>query len=347
MHVIYRIHYRIPFAPCQQSPRNISLQSGGVYGTIFRMEYLVTSFNVVAPLLILMAVGLLLRVTKIASKDVFSVMNRIVYYAGLPCMMFHNIIRRDSEASVDWAVVALSVGSVLVLFALFWLILPRFVKDPRRRGAITQACVHSNDSIFSLTVAASMLGEGNFALTVTTAALVAVEYNLLSIITLEMNRGGKIRLGSFFKNLATNPVILSVAAGYLFRLTGWTLPGVLDKPITHLSNMVPPLGFLTLGGILTFSGVSQNRKALSFITVVKLLAIPAVMTGLALALGFRGLRLLTILLIFSAPTAMASYPLANALGSDAELAGEAVAVTTAFSLPTVFLFLTVFGGYLV
>ena len=184
MHVIYRIHYRIPFAPCQQSPRNISLQSGGVYGTILRMEYLVTSFHVVAPLLILMAVGLLLRVTKIASKDVFSVMNRIVYYAGLPCMMFHNIIRRDSEASVDWAVVALSVGSVLVLFALFWLILPRFVKDPRRRGAITQACVRSNDSIFSLTVAASMLGEGNFALTVTTAALVAVENNLLSIITL-------------------------------------------------------------------------------------------------------------------------------------------------------------------
>lgn len=310
------------------------------------MEYLITSFNVVMPLLILMAVGLLLRVTKVASKDVFLVMNRIVYYAGLPCMMFHNIIQRDGSSGVDWTVAALAVGATLVLFVLFWLILPRFVKDPKRRGAITQASVRSNDSIFSLTVAASMLGEGNFALTVFVAALVAVEYNLLSIITLEMNRGGKIRLGSFFKNLATNPVILSVLAGYLFRLTGWTLPAVLDKPITHLANMVPPLGFLTLGGILTFSGVRANRKALTFITIVKLLIIPAVMTGIAVALGFRELRLLTILLIFAAPTAMASYPLANALGSDAELAGEAVAVTTAFSLPTVFLFLTFFGGLL-
>ena len=139
-------------------------------------------------------------------------------------------------------------------------------------------------------------------------------------------------------------------AGELDRLekllTGWTLPAVLDKPITHLANMVPPLGFLTLGGILTFSGVRANRKALTFITIVKLLIIPAVMTGIAVALGFRELRLLTILLIFAAPTAMASYPLANALGSDAELAGEAVAVTTAFSLPTVFLFLTFFGGLL-
>ena len=310
------------------------------------MEYLVTSFNVVMPLLILMAVGLLLRVSKIASKDVFLVMNRIVYYAGLPCMMFHNIIRENDSSGADWSVAALALGATFLLFALFWLIAPRFVKDPKRRGAITQASVRSNDSIFSLTVAASMLGEGNFSLTIFVAALVAVAYNLLSIITLEMNRGGKIRIGSFLKNLATNPVILSVAAGYLFRLTGLSLPAVLDKPITHLSNMVPPLGFLTLGGILTFSGVKANRKALTFITIVKLLVIPLAMTGIATALGFRGLRLLTILLIFAAPTAMASYPLANALGSDAELAGEAVAVTTAFSLPTVFLFLTVFGGLL-
>ena len=55
------------------------------------------------------------------------------------------------------------------------------------------------------------------------------------------------------------------------------------------------------------------------------------MIGAALLLGFRGLRLLTIILIFAAPTAMSSYPLASALGSDAELAGEAVAVTTACS----------------
>ncbi|MBR0437439.1 MAG: AEC family transporter [Clostridia bacterium] len=310
------------------------------------MEYLITSFQVVMPLLILMAVGLLLRVSKIASKDAFLVMNRVVYYAGLPCMMFHNITQKTATGDADWSVAAYALGATLVLFVLFWLIAPRFVKDPRRRGAITQASVRSNDSIFSLTVAAMMLGDGNFNLTVFVAALVAVAYNLLSIITLEMNRGGKIRFGSFLRNLATNPVILSVIAAYLFRLTGWTLPAVLDKPITHLSNMVPPLGFLTLGGILTFEGVKANRKALTFIAIMRLIVIPLAVIGGAVALGFRGLRLLTILLIFAAPTAMASYPLANALGSDAELAGEAVAVTTAFSLPTVFLFLTFFGGLL-
>ena len=310
------------------------------------MEHLVTSFNTVAPLLILMAVGVLLRVTKIASKEVFQSLNRIVYYVGLPCLSFNNLIRERDAMTDDWQVVGYMLLATLASFVIMWIVLPFFVKDPKRRGAIAQAAVRSNDSIFALTVAASMMGDGNFALTIFTSAFVATEYNLLSIITLEMNRGGKIHVLDFLKRIVTNPVILAVVAGYLFRLTGWELPTVLQKPITHFANMVPPVGFLLLGGILSFEGVKKNSSALTFITVMKLLIVPTVLTGIAVLLGFRELRLLTVLLIAAAPTAMASYPLAAALDSDGELAGEAVAVTTAFSLPTVFLFLTVFGGLL-
>ena len=308
------------------------------------MEYLATSFNTVAPLLLMMAIGVLLRVTKVASGDVFLVLNRIVYYVGLPCLIFNNLIRERDAMTNDWQVVGFMLIGTLLLFAIMWIVLPFFVKDPKRRGAIAQASVRSNDAIFALTVAASMLGEGNFALTIFTSALVATEYNLLSIITLEMNRGGKVNLLQFLKRIAVNPVILAVAAGYLFRLTGWELPPVLVKPIQHFANMVPPVGFLMLGGILSFDGVKKNRGALTFITVCKLILVPIVMTGTAALLGFRGLRLLTVLLISAAPTAMSSYPLATALGSDSELAGEAVAVTTACALPTVFLFLTAFGA---
>ena len=310
------------------------------------MEHLITSFNTVTPLLIMMAVGLLLRQTRVASKDVFLTLNRIVYYVGLPCLIFNNLIHESGGEDADWRVAGYMLGATLLTFAFMWIVLPHFVKDPKRRGAIAQASVRSNDSIFSLTVAASMLGEGNFGVTIFTSALVASTYNLLSIITLEMCRGGKVNVWSFLKRIVTNPVILAVVAGYLFRWTGWTLPAVLAKPIQHFANMVPPVGFLMLGGILSFEGVRQNRRALSFIAATKLVIVPILLTGVAALIGFRGIRLLTVLLISAAPTAMASYPLATALDSDAELAGEAVAVTTACSLPTVFLFLTAFGALL-
>ncbi len=298
------------------------------------------------PLLLMMAAGLLLNRTKLVSKDVFLVINRIVYYVGLPCLIFRNLLNERDASSADWQVILLSIGGIVVLFLLAWLITPRFIKDPKRRGAIIQASLRSNDSIFSLTVAASMLGDGNFGLTIFTAALSATAFNLMAISTLELNRGGKVNFLSFLGHIATNPIILSVIAGYLVRLLGWTLPTVLQKPIDNFAAMVAPLGFLMLGGILSGKSVRENRKALLGIALTKLVLVPLVMMGIAIAIGFRGLRLLTVLLIFAAPTAMASYPLATALDSDSELAGEAVAVTTACSLPTVFLFLTVFGGLL-
>lgn len=308
------------------------------------MEYLITSFNTVAPLLIMMAVGVILNRTKVVPKNVFLIMNRVVYYVGLPCLIFSNLIKERGASSDDWQVLALSLGGTAVLFVTAWIVFPFFIKNPKRRGAITQACIRSNDTIFALTVASTMLGEGNYGLTIFVAAVTATLYNLCSILTLEMNRGGKINMLSFLKNLATNPVILAVIAGYLFNWIGWDLPGVLSKPITHFANMVPPVGFLALGGILSIQSLRTDRKALVFILLMKLVLIPCLMIGIAVLLGFRGLRLLTIILIFAAPTAMSSYALASALGSDAELAGEAVAVTTAFSLPTMFLFLTIFGG---
>ena len=320
----------------------LALRNSGRYNNC--MEYLATSFNTVAPLLIMMAAGVILNRTKVVPKDVFLIMNRVVFYVGLPCLIFTNLIKERGASSDDWQVLALSLGGTAVLFITAWIVFPRFIKDPKRRGAITQACIRSNDTIFALTVASSMLGEGNFGLTIFVAAVTATLYNLCSILTLEMNRGGKMNMGSFLKNLATNPVILAVIAGYLFSWTGWDLPEILQKPVTHFANMVPPVGFLALGGILSIQSLKTDRKALVFILLMKLVLIPCLMIGVAILMGFRGLRLLTILLIFAAPTAMSSYALASALGSDAELAGEAVAVTTAFSLPTVFLFLTIFGG---
>lgn len=310
------------------------------------MEHLLTSFTTVAPLLLMMAVGLLLARTRLVPKDVFLIANRIVYYVGLPALIFRNLIRQDDASDADPAVILLVLGGILGMFVLSWLILPRIVKDPKRRGAITQAMLRSNDSIFTLTVAAAVLGEGNFGMTIFTAALSATLFNLLSILTLEINRGQKPRIGVFIKHVLLNPVILAVAFGHLFRWFGWTLPAVLQTPIDHFAAMVTPLGFLILGGILSWDSLRQNRKALLWIAVCKLLIVPLVMTGLALLLGFRNERLLTVLLIFAAPTAMASYPLAAVMESDAVLAGEAVALTTACSLPTVFLFLTIFGGLL-
>ena len=58
-------------------------------------------------------------------------------------------------------------------------------------------------------------------------------------------------------------------------------------------------------------------------------------------LGMRGVELASLLIIFGAPTAVNSAVMAQQMGSDADLATEAVVFTTAFSALTVFLFVFV------
>ena len=71
------------------------------------MEHLLTSFTTVAPLLLMMAVGLLLARTRLVPKDVFLIANRIVYYVGLPALIFRNLIRQDDASDADPAVILL------------------------------------------------------------------------------------------------------------------------------------------------------------------------------------------------------------------------------------------------
>ncbi|NLA53206.1 MAG: AEC family transporter, partial [Clostridiales bacterium] len=55
------------------------------------------------------------------------------------------------------------------------------------------------------------------------------------------------------------------------------------------------------------------------------------------ALGFDKTAVLTAMALSAVPTAVSSYPTAKAMGADAVLAGQIVAVTSTLSILTVFL----------
>ena len=59
-------------------------------------------------------------------------------------------------------------------------------------------------------------------------------------------------------------------------------------------------------------------------------------------MGFRGVDFVTLLCIFATPCAVASFAMAQQLGSNAELAGNSVVLTSAFSSVTLFFWVMLF-----
>ena len=309
------------------------------------MEYFWTAFNIVMPLVLMMATGFLIRRVGLVSEDAFRVMNRIVFYVGIPTLVFYGVVTDRTPAR--WQYALWVAGSVLVAFALSMLLALVLSKDPSKRGTLAQAAYRSNDGIFGLAVATALLGEHNTGTMAFTLVISASLFGLTGVLCYELNRGGKVKPGKVLLNLLKNPILWAAALAFLVRFTGIELPYVILKPIEYFKHMCTPLGFLVLGGVLSFKSLKEDWKLVTVISVVKLILFPVAVCSIAYFLGrLRGAELASIFIVFSAPTAMSCLPMASELGGDVKLSGELIAVTTVLSLLTVFLYLTFFGGIL-
>lgn len=309
------------------------------------MEYFNTSFQIVMPLVLMMATGFLLRRVGVVNEDALRVANRIVYYVGIPTLVFYSVVTDRTPAR--WQYALWVAGTVLAAFVLAMLLARVLSKDPAKRGTIAQASYRSNDGIFGLAVASALLGEGNTGTMAFTLVVSATLFGITGVLCYELNRGGKVPVGKVLLRTIKNPILIAAAMAFLVRFTGITLPYVIMKPIEYFKHMCTPLGFLVLGGLLSFRSLKADWKLLGIVSLVKLVVLPVAFCVLAYFVGgLRGAELASLFIVFASPVAMSCMPMASELGGDAKLSGEFIAVTTVLSLLTVFLYLTFFGGIL-
>lgn len=112
------------------------------------MDNLLLSFNVVAPLMVYIIVGLLLRRFQIVSVDTCRAMSRVVFYVAVPALVMVNILNSDFGTVFSDPFTLYLACCVVALFLLALWLVPRFCSDNRRRGPIVQGIFRSNDGIF-------------------------------------------------------------------------------------------------------------------------------------------------------------------------------------------------------
>ena len=311
------------------------------------MEHLVVSFRVVAPLLILMAIGILIRRTGLIPEAGFRSANKLVLYVAIPALIAKNILTCDLSGLADVRFTVFLIVSLLLLFGVLMAAVPLFCHEPKRRGVLIQGLYRTNDAVYGLAIGSALLGENHMATVAFAIALSVPIFNILGGVPLELYSGGRPNVKKLVWNVIKNPIVLAVLGGILVRalmeIFSFSLPVVLEKPLFSLSAMCSPLAFVVLGGLISFSSVKKNYAVLSVFTAARLIVIPAVILGAALLCGFSGAQLVAVLLIFGAPTSLASFPIACSYDCDTELAGELVAVTTVFSFLSMFVAITIFS----
>lgn len=302
------------------------------------MTNLILSFNVVAPIFLLMALGYCFRRSGMADAPFFQKLNNLVFQVFLPCMLFNNIYKTDLKSTFSGSLFVFALGSLLLLFGVLCLVVPKLVSVPAQRGVIIQGIFRSNYVIFGVTIVTNMFGAEHAALASLLSAILVPAYNFLAVVALEVfTSGGRVDIkGTLFK-IVQNPLILATVAGIVVSLCGIRFPVFLETTLADLSKLATPLAFLILGGDFDFNLARGNLKLASIAVFCKLVVVPVIFVPIAVWLGYRESDLLAVALAFETPVAVSSYIMAAKAKADAQLAGQLVVLSSAGCILTVFL----------
>jgi len=304
------------------------------------MESLLFSLGCVLPLFVLILIGYILRRLGMINDNFVSVGTKVVFNVSLPVQLFVQIASSDLTNVFNPKLILFSLISTAILIALAWILIPRFVKGKAKQGASIQALFRGNFAILGVPLAINMFGQEGAAPASLLLPFIVPFYNAMAVVVLtifspEENASKKIPVKKILKGIITNPLIIGIVLGIPFALCKVTFPSVVTKCLNSIANLTTPLALICLGGQFSFKLAKANLKISIPITILKLVVI----LSIAVAMGFRGGDLGAIFVLYSAPTAVASYVMAKNMHSDDDLAGQILVFTTFFSCFTLFLIL--------
>jgi len=308
------------------------------------MGSLFIALNAVMPMFLYMCFGYIIKATNIADEAFLMRLNGIIFKAFFPILMFNNIYKTNLGQSVNAKLIIFAVALLVLLAVVSCLIVPRFIKENPVRGVFIQSIFRSNFVLFGTALASSVYGSENLGVISVVTAVVAPTLNILAVVVLETFRGGQVKLKNILIAICKNPLIIGVVVGMVYNLLQISTPAFLEKSVKDLASITTPLALLVLGGTLKFSSISKNLKFIVPSMFLKLIGVPVVTVALGVLLGFTGIELFTILVLFGSPCAAASYAMAQSMGGDFELAGQLIAISTVISICTMFLFIFVLNS---
>ena len=305
------------------------------------MDDLLFSLNTVFPLLVMMAVGFAARRVGVISESAARQINACVFKIFLPLLLCFNIMDTELGASTDVRTLLYAFVTTLLCFGVLFFATPRLCRDRASCGVLIQGIARSNYAIFGIPLVMMMYPEGDTSIAVLMVAVVVPVFNVLSTVALMVFGGEKGSPWRIVKGVLLNPLILGTLAGFLLWYFRVPIPSLIETPLRSLGSIATPLALFILGASLDFSKARANSKLLVISVTGRLVVVPLIFLSLAVALGIRDVSLAALIAVYASPTSVSSFPMAQQMGGNGDLAGGQVVFTTVFSILTVFLWVFV------
>ncbi len=137
------------------------------------------------------------------------------------------------------------------------------------------------------------------------------------------------------KNGIIHPVPLPIIVGLIFAQTGLVLPEVIDRPLQLLGNAFGPVALLLVGATLTQVRVGSHWRGALGISLLKNMALPALVAAVCWLAGLRGLEWQVMVVAASLPMGANVFLFAQRYQVAQDLVTASLAVSTVLGLLSV------------
>lgn len=260
-------------------------------------------FELSMKLVILISIGYAARKLRIMADGFDKMLTRFVMALPLPCMIINSF--QIEFSTKDLLNCPVLLGLALLSIGINWLFSQMVYRRMGKTGlarSVRFALTFTNFTFFGLPVVSELYGaQGVFYYVIFTLPMRVIFYGGAPML---VGEGQKLSVKETVKKFFSEPVV-AVFIGFFIYVTQLPLPNVVTNTIQTLGNMASPLGLMLCGVIIADARWREVLKypCVIWVSLLRLLVIPALALGLFLLLGVERDMLRPILYYFVMPVA--------------------------------------------
>jgi predicted permease len=301
-----------------------------------------TAFSALAPVLLFIALGLFAGRIGWVGPEAAKGLANLVFLVLSPALLFRTMAG-VSVADLHFAPVSIYFAAALAIFGgILWR-----CGFGRRGAVLALAGTFSNTVMIGIALVGLAFGKAGLVTLLTLISIHSLILLTLATVVLEtvvLREGAAgpqagasmaAAVGRVLRGAILHPIPLPIILGLLYAQTGLPLPDAIGQPLQLLGNCVGPLALILVGATLGQAKVGGHLRGALRLALVKNVAHPALVAGLGLAFGLRGLPLAVMITTAALPIGANVFMFSQRYRVAEGLVTAGVAVSTALALVTV------------
>lgn len=268
---------------------------------------------------------------------------------AMPLLLFRTMVNADFHGAAPWSFWSAYFAAAAITWAAGHMVTTRVFGRDARAGVIGGvSSAFSNLVLLGIPFVLGIFGHQGFEILSLLISVHLPTMIMASIVLFELfgPRGdGQLQpariLKTFLRRIFTNPLIIGIIVGWIWRLTGVPLPALVARLVGSLADIAGPVALFAMGLGLRRFGISGNVLPALLLSGLKLILMPAVALGLVLLLGLPPMTAKVAVIAAALPSGVNSYLIATQFGTGQALASNQMTIATACAVVTTAFWLTV------